>query len=189
MLWPDWDALITDEIWKSSTMLLTLESQPFDSQAIDSGLNQLLGSLTTTTTAAKTSQICIFDNEKQYFCTLCTCIFHLLTLKTFSFFLRREMTTEFNFVFLCPKRWFQFNSRIVGTHFPSIFEKWLQKREVTFPDDVLASADVVFAKGWFSYNRRYRFDRPGLRPIARIEQADPSDRGHPNRRRHKRSFM
>ena len=24
-------------------------------------------------------QICIFDNEKQYFCTLCTCIFHLLT--------------------------------------------------------------------------------------------------------------
>ena len=24
-------------------------------------------------------------------------------------------------------------------------------------------------KGWFSYNRRYRFDRPGLRPIARIE--------------------
>ena len=26
-------------------------------------------------------------------------------------------------------------------------------------------------KGWFSYNRRYRFDRPGLRPIARIEHA------------------
>jgi len=26
----------------------------------------------------------------------------------------------FNFVFLCPKRWFQFNSRIVGTHFSSI---------------------------------------------------------------------
>ena len=24
-------------------------------------------------------------------------------------------------------------------------------------------------KGWFSYNRRYRFDRPGLQPIARIE--------------------
>ena len=27
----------------------------------------------------KPLQICIFDNEKQYFCTLCTCIFHLLT--------------------------------------------------------------------------------------------------------------
>ena len=27
----------------------------------------------------KNLQICIFDNEKQYFCTLCTCIFHLLT--------------------------------------------------------------------------------------------------------------
>ena len=24
----------------------------------------------------KTSQICIFDNEKQQFCTLCTCSFH-----------------------------------------------------------------------------------------------------------------
>ena len=28
----------------------------------------------------------------------------------------------FNFVFLCPKRWFQFNSRIVRTHFST---KWL----------------------------------------------------------------
>jgi len=26
-----------------------------------------------------------------------------------------------------------------------IIEKWLQKREVTFSDDVLASVDVVFA--------------------------------------------
>ena len=29
--------------------------------------------------ATKTPQICIFDNEKQYFCTFCTCIFHFLT--------------------------------------------------------------------------------------------------------------
>ena len=35
-----------------------------------------LGSMTA---ATKPPQICIFDNEKQYFCTLCTCIFHLLT--------------------------------------------------------------------------------------------------------------
>ena len=27
----------------------------------------------------KNPQICIFDNGKQYFCTLCTCIFQLLT--------------------------------------------------------------------------------------------------------------
>ena len=27
----------------------------------------------------------------------------------------------------------------------------------------------LLLKGWFSYNRRYRFDRRGLRPIARIE--------------------
>jgi len=32
----------------------------------------------------------------------------------------------FKFVSLCPKRWFQFNSRIVGTHFSSItsFNNW-----------------------------------------------------------------
>ena len=36
---------------------------------------------TSTTTATKTPQICIFDNKKQYFCTLCTCIFHLLTFR------------------------------------------------------------------------------------------------------------
>ena len=53
-------------------------------------------------------------------------------LKTFSFFLRREMTCfavvddvsiwwqMFNFVFLSPKCWFQFNSRIVTTHFSNI---------------------------------------------------------------------
>ena len=35
---------------------------------------------------------------------------------------RREhmMTNMFNFVFLSLKRWFQFNSRIVGTHFASV---------------------------------------------------------------------
>ena len=54
-------------------------------------------------------------------------------LRTFSFFLRREMTFFCScvddvsiwwqmlvFVFLCPKRWFQFNSRIVKRHFSSI---------------------------------------------------------------------
>ena len=52
--------------------------------------------------------------------------------QTFSFFLRREMTCfavvwttwpwwqMFNFVFLSVKRWFQFNSRIVRTHFASV---------------------------------------------------------------------
>ena len=45
----------------------------------------------------------------------------------------------FNFVFLYPKRWFQFNSGIVRTHFSSIMtlNNWkIQKREVTFSDDV-----------------------------------------------------
>ena len=31
------------------------------------------------TTATNIPQICILDNEIQYFCTNCTCIFHLLT--------------------------------------------------------------------------------------------------------------
>ena len=51
----------------------------------------------------------------------------------------------FNFVFLiCSKRWFQFNSRIFRTHFSSIMT-CLQKREVTFSDNVLASVDFLFA--------------------------------------------
>ena len=55
-------------------------------------------------------------------------------LQTFSFFLRREMTSfavvwttwayddkiMFSFVLLCPKRWFQFNSRVVRTRFSSM---------------------------------------------------------------------
>ena len=57
----------------------------------------------------------------------------------------------FNFVFLFPKRWFQFNPRIVQTHFSSIMSlnyNWkmiAETREVTFSDDVLAFVDVVFA--------------------------------------------
>ena len=83
--------------------------------------------------ATKTPQICIFDNEKQHFCTLCTCIFHFLI---FVDFLVLSTTWNelfcscvddvsiwwqmFNFVFLCPKRWFQINSRTFRRHFSSI---------------------------------------------------------------------
>ena len=86
-----------------------------------------------TTTATKTPQICIFDNEKQYFCTLCTCIFYfwqienILVLSTTWNDLfcscvddMRIWWQMFNFVLLCPKRWLQFNSRTVRTHFSSI---------------------------------------------------------------------
>ena len=52
-------------------------------------------------------------------------------LKTFSFFLRREMTCfavvwtmwaydDERSILTCPKRWFQFNSRIVKAHFSGI---------------------------------------------------------------------
>ena len=55
----------------------------------------------------------------------------------------------FNFLFLCPKRWFQFNSRIVRTHFSNIMTlnnwKMIAEREVTFSDDVFDSVVVVVA--------------------------------------------
>ena len=85
---------------------------------------------TTRTAATKTIQICTFDNEKQYFCTLCTCIFHLLTF--FEDVLVLSMTWNDLFcscvdnvtwaydrkcwILSSPKRWFQFNSRIVNLH-------------------------------------------------------------------------
>ena len=85
-----------------------------------------------TTTATKTPQICIFDNEKQYFCSLCTCIFHLLTFWTrprsfyevkWPFFAVVWTTWAYDdkcSILSCPKRWFRFNSRIVKAHFSRI---------------------------------------------------------------------
>ena len=83
--------------------------------------------------ATKTPQICIFDNEKQHFCTLCTCIFHflifvdVLVLSTTWNELFCSCVDDvsiwwqmFNFVLLCPKRWFQINSRTFRRHFSSI---------------------------------------------------------------------
>ena len=71
---------------------------------------------TTTTTATKTPQICIFDNGKQYFCTHYTCIFHLLTLwrRSRSFYdvkwpvlqlcgRRQHMMTNVQFCLLMPQ--------------------------------------------------------------------------------------
>ena len=86
-------------------------------------------------------------------------------LETFSFFLRRQMTCSavvwttwayiwwqmFNFVFSCPKRWFQFNSRTVRTHFSRItwmtLNNWkmITETQVTFLDNVLTSVEVAFA--------------------------------------------
>ena len=67
---------------------------------------------------------------KQYFCMLCICIFHLLIFwrRSCSFYDMKWPVLQlcgiwwqmFNFVCLCPQRWFQFNSRIVKTHFLSI---------------------------------------------------------------------
>ena len=55
----------------------------------------------------------------------------------------------FNFVLLYQKSWFQCNSRIIEHILKAlwlwIIAKLLQKREVTFSDDVIAVVDVVFA--------------------------------------------
>ena len=82
---------------------------------------------------SKNITICIFDSEKQQFCTLCTCNFHFWTFRRcFRSFHDVKWPVcicvddvsiwpqMFNFVFLYLKRWFQFNSRIVGTHFASV---------------------------------------------------------------------
>ena len=73
-------------------------------------------SATTTTTPTKTPLICIFDNGKQYFCALCTCIFHLLTFwrRSRSFYdvkwpvlqlfgRRQHMMTNVQFCLLMPQ--------------------------------------------------------------------------------------
>ena len=91
------------------------------------------GLATKTTTSTRTSHIWIFDNEKQYFCTLWTCIFHF---KHFADVLVLSSTWNdlyyscvdivsiwwqmFNFILVSLRRWFQFNSRIVRTHFASV---------------------------------------------------------------------
>ena len=79
-------------------------------------------------TATKTPQTCIFDSEKQYFCTLS----HLLTFwrRSRSFYdmkwpvlqlcgRRQHMMTIVQFCLHISQSWFQFNSRIVRTHFSS----------------------------------------------------------------------
>ena len=100
----------------------------------------------------RTSQISIFDNEKQLFCDLCKHIFHVwIFAQTFLFFPRCEMACfavvsvwwqMLNFVFIHLKCCFQFNSSRVRIHFASvqwlwIIKKRLEKREVTLSDDVL----------------------------------------------------
>ena len=60
-----------------------------------------------------------------------------------------------NFVCLCPKRWFQFNSRIVRPHFSSIMTLNIWKMVAEISDDVLASVDVVFALRRLSVSRYF----------------------------------
>ena len=83
-------SVISMSLWTTTSLIQTLVVEVFSCQQISpenrfpSDLSREAAfhqgaSVTTTTTATKTPQICIFDNEKQYFCTLCTCIFLLLT--------------------------------------------------------------------------------------------------------------
>ena len=90
---------------------------------------------TTTTTATKPpTNFHIWPWKTEFLHALHVHFSSFDILKTFSFFLWREMTCfavvwttwayddkcMFNFVFLCPKRWFQINSRTVRRHLSSI---------------------------------------------------------------------
>ena len=55
-------------------------------------LNKQGAYVTTTTTATRTSQICIFDNENNCFAGFARAVFIFDISQTFSFFLRLEMT-------------------------------------------------------------------------------------------------
>ena len=60
-------------VWAQITALTREQQQRFNG-----GPTTTLGSLslaTTTATATRTSQMCIFSEQKQQLCTLCTCIF------------------------------------------------------------------------------------------------------------------
>ena len=104
----------------------------------------------------KPPQICIFDNEKQYLCTLCTCIFHLLT------FWRRSRSfyeVKWPVLLLCGRRehmmtdWFQFNSRMVRTHFLS--KMTLNNRKM-----IAETRSYIFR--WRSRSRRRRVSLSSL---------------------------
>ena len=114
------------------------------------------GLATKTTTSTRTSHIWIFDDEKQYFCTLWTCIFDfkhfadvlvLFTTWNDLYYSWVDIVSiwwqMFNFVLLSLRRWFQFNSRIVRTHFCKRNDFELSRNGCTnaklyFQSDVLA---------------------------------------------------
>ena len=95
------------------------------------------------------SDSCTSSNEKQAFCTACKRLSHYHT-----FHYRSRLINDVkwpflqwcgrlekfsNFSFLNPRRSYWFNFRLVfqGKRL-GIIEKWLQKRELTFWDEVLA---------------------------------------------------
>ena len=51
----------------------------------------------------RTSQICLFNNEKQEFCTLCTCIFHFCTFRKRS--CSFQGVTKIPVLALCGRVW------------------------------------------------------------------------------------
>ena len=108
-----------------------------------------------TTAATRTLQIGIFYNEKQQFCTLCRCAFQFYQ-RSSSFYVLKwlvlpsclEEVSNWRQIFIFfswPAQHLSYllNSRIFGPHLPAqriaIIEKWLQKRQVIFLDDVLGT--------------------------------------------------
>ena len=93
-------------------------------------LSSLVSSSNHLTIATRASQICIFNNEKLYFCKLHVNFpfmhnFIVLSTSWNDLFFRSEDHVStwqriFRFVFLYLKRWLQFNSTILRTHLARI---------------------------------------------------------------------
>ena len=96
------------------------------------------------------SQICIFDNEKHQFCTLCPCIFHFCTFRRRSrsfhdvkwpIWQLHGWTTwayDDKCSILSSFLWGAGSNFIPGKSKHILQVKWLQKREVTLSSDFLA---------------------------------------------------
>ena len=84
----------------------------------------------------QTSHICIFNNDKNQVCTLCTCMFTIhkhSPINHEKWSVLQLSRRRDHLFFLSPNRCHQFNSKIRNTYFASwMIEKWLEKREVKF---------------------------------------------------------
>ena len=105
-------------------------------------------------TKTRTSQICIFTNEKQKFCTLCTCYFYFCTFPIAAvldlFCGCVHLTTTFQVFHPMSKPFKQLNStRISRTHFASQLT-WNNREKIS-----AETRNYIFrSRSWCRHRRR-----------------------------------